>query len=197
MQQEINLYLALPRVEKKFLTFETITMIYGLFLLVLFLSYVYQLTGRSRQLDQLATLNVQLTEAKKQLEMTIAKYPLINPDDITGSVNRLQADISLKKELITALSEPTRFSAYLTTIGSADINGLWLSDIIFLKNGSEIQLKGIALREENIHRYYDSLKAQSLFSNMEFELQGVTLQTENKDSTKNINFEIKGKEIVS
>lgn len=191
--QQINLFLLLPKTKKQILTFEVILIVYGFFIFLLFLNYSFELIKKNQLQNQVASLNVLVFQEKNQLERTMIEFPLINPEDLEGSMKKLQDEVSAKIKLMAIISNSVKFSSYLTSFANADITGLWLTQMQITQNGYAIDLKGLATHEDHIHQYYEELKKQSIFAPLKFELLGVSAAQDEKGEPMGVSFMINGR----
>jgi hypothetical protein len=159
--QQINLYKHLPQPVKSLLDARSLLVLYGVFCLMLMLSWLVSLMLKFHDNSKLNAAMAQYTASQHLLVQLSEKYP--------SSAVQLKAPDAAKIAYCHF-----KFSNYLETLGHVSVPGIWLSVILISDHGKSIVLKGHALVESQIQYYVDQLNKQKLLSNAPLILQDVT-----------------------
>ena len=99
----------------------------------------------------------------------------------------MQNQLSAKLKMLNLLTQRSNFSSYLTGLAGVDMQGIWLTDIIFNNVTQKIYLKGFALQSELIAKTLVKLETQPAFTTLNFEVQNII------ENSSPLSFEISSK----
>ncbi len=195
MKQQINLY----QVEKqKFVlnfTFNYALSALALFVFVLGSITAYDVVNYYHIKKEFQKLDKEHTEKERKLQ-SISKQV---PEERTR--NQLVADIknleNEKKEKINVISlllsegnsKSTGFSVYLDFLANHTVQGVWLTELNFKDNGSDLVMRGKAVNAGDVPILITSLSSGSAFKGKTFE----TFKVEADHTLKYVDFVLQTK----
>jgi hypothetical protein len=173
MRQEINLYNYLPKKTGFDLTKKMVLYSYGAFLLLLLMFHFLLLLQRHKLVIQLNELTTTVSLEQQQLAMIMQKYPVNDLVSLKEVIHNLQLEYENKGRLIDLFSPYANFSAYLEGLGNATVEGVWLTEITFNREGNKIDLKGYTLQPVLLEKLYSRLAMQPIFSDLAFKVNEI------------------------
>lgn len=136
------------------------------------------LASTQSELDTLRTAN-----ATKRANVT-------DPEALRQQVNQLQEQQFVQNELMTLLQSEQQtagFSAYLTSLAHARVDGLWLNEILIAHNATrQLTLKGATVDALRVPELLQNLASQDQFAGQRFE----RLDLSADDDTDTVQFAI-------
>jgi len=174
MQQQINLYVLLPKQAKIQASLKKMLFIYGAFIIFLLLISLFDIRQQHQYSNQLTQLQDQLTIKKQQLTLLISKYPMLNPKDLDTSMKQLQDELDIKNKMVALLSEGSGFSPQFKAFALSSVRGAWLTNMVISIKDRHIGLKGQALIETAVYQFLNQLVHQPVFVNTPLELRELT-----------------------
>jgi hypothetical protein len=156
--QQINLYTHLPHPVKSLLDARALLVLFGVFCLMLMLSYGVGLLQRHHDNVKLERASQQFETAQLQIKALVLKYPsaVVQAPDVT--------------KLIYC---KFKFSTYLEAFAAAIVPGVWLTNISISAHGASLAVKGHALLEGQAQLYAEQLNNESLFKQTPLVLQDI------------------------
>lgn len=194
MRQQVNLYILLPKERKWRFTKETLIVCYAVFVFLLLFNVAFKLWNRhslQRDLNQAIVTQTRLTD---QLNSLAKQEPLIDLNDLTGSVKKIVNDINANQKLSQVLSYNVSFSSYLSALTTAIVPDVWLTEIQFNASDQLIILRGSALRAASIQQFLERLSRQPVFSKLQFNMEDLT-ETVVENQQNSFNFVISTKPV--
>lgn len=98
---------------------------------------------------------------------------VIDPEALRQQVSELQARQSEQSALMALLQaeqQVTGFSAYLTSLAEARVEGLWLNEILIAHNATrQLTLKGATVDAVHVPELLQNLANETLFAGQRFE----------------------------
>src|SRR5437868_1064929 len=105
MQQQVNLYLGLPKVAKQFLYAKQIAQICGIFIGFLFLISIFQGIGNSFYTSRATTLQTKLEIVSKKLAEVTARYPRVSKENqLRAEMQQLHQQINANNRILQTVS---------------------------------------------------------------------------------------------
>jgi hypothetical protein len=180
MNQQINLYLHLPRPRKRFSAGLAIRWGLTAALICLLLIFVLQLRknwGLHDQFRQLSQQEEQLKEALEQARKKIQALP--SAAELDKEIQAVEKAISGDAQLLKEAEQLRQwqaegFSGYLVHLGGKETSGLWLKRIVIGDGGGSLTLAGSALEPELIPRFIREMAEDQKF----FSLKTAVLKVE-------------------
>lgn len=190
MQQQINLYRYLKLPPKYFLTLENILILYGLYIVLLFINTTFELSKKNQLSEQANSVNIELRDQTDYLNKVKAQYPSVNLSDLQGTMRRLKEELSSKGDIAAMLSKQTSFTNYFTALSAATIYGVWLTEIEITRSGLSVTLKGMTIKSILLQKYIDQLHKQPIFSKADIKLQEINQNPnpDNQNTNSYVNF---------
>ena len=191
--QQINLLPLLPKKTRQFFNLKFIVVMSGVFFMILLVKSFFSFNQNLLLNNEVKQLRVELAQAQITLQKTLFAYPTINPDDLSGSMSKLMTEVSTKTRLKLALSNPVKFSIYLTALSSAINPGVWLTTFSIQNKGAKIDLRGQASTELLIYDFNQRLRVEPLFRDMDISVLEVSRVQDEKNNLTALNFNLFGK----
>jgi len=174
MLQQINFYNLLPKKSGFQLSRQWVLSIYSVFVLLLIFIYGVELRQKQHLLPQYTLLHNQMSVLQQQLLSLTQQYPVSDAIILKNTVHELQQKLLSKSKMLNLLTSKINFSAYLLGFAAVNVQGIWLTEIVFNNAEQKIDLKGFALQSELIEKLLDQLSKETAFSTVKFEVQNIT-----------------------
>jgi hypothetical protein len=171
MQQNINLFLYLPKKIRLRLSLEWVVIICAGYFFFLMMNYSFNQWKRYQLTAQLKNLNEQLQNEEKNLQQLAKQYALTDLKDIATSKLKLEKDLDIKAKMLAQFLNPLQFSDYLVGFSQASLPGMWLTDFSISATDQKIQLHGRSLLATQAQTFLENLQNQYVFINMPFVLE--------------------------
>ncbi|EKD72142.1 MAG: MshA biogenesis protein MshI-2 [uncultured bacterium] len=192
LRQEINLYqfLEKPRTSSSFLSWKALWLSNLFFVGFLFLIYLYSLWDIHSLKVQKDAASYQATKLEKTFYQIKNTYPqLFFSQDAALTVNQFKQKIADQEKMLQMLAAQHFFSEDLLALSRIIAPQVWLTDILMVKGGQEITLKGNSLSRQDVHVFLKNLSQEKIFSG--FNLNVNSIEGSNKDDlNKNVKFEL-------
>lgn len=172
MQQEINLYASLPQPSKT-ISLKQMTIIYAIFMLLLFTIYGYQYYRSASVINELQKFNQLRANAVEQL---ISLTPQITPLTSSSMVD-MQHELATRGLLLRALSSGKRWVDYFTALSQTIPNGVWLTAIDVRDMSEEIILQGKANNRILIQHFLSNLNHHPIFKGQTLSLVNISQES--------------------
>lgn len=187
MSQQINLFNPIFLKQKKY--FSAVAMMQALGLLVAgslaVAAYAtYQVSNLTREAELSAA---QLQAAQAQLAKVKADYgPRQKNAALEQQIQKLETETQAFKQVFDILQKgelgnTNGYSAYLAAFARRIVDGVWLTGFNLAGAGSEIELRGRALRPELIPAYINNLKREPVMQGKSF----ATLEMQSPEARQN------------
>lgn len=186
MTQQVNLYQPILRRQEKVFSAKTIGQIVLVAVVVMVISWGFNLWQVKRYEAELANLQRSEKATTEQFTALTAKLQgETESRDLRTVVDSLRVESQLKQKLLQSIDqqgvgEANGFAERFAALGRQRINGLWLTDIVFLDNGANIILGGQAYRADLVPQLIQKLSAEPSFSGTRFREIEVRLPDDNK-----------------
>ena len=198
MQQRINFYSHVDKIEKDWWDFSRLGQLCGASLLAVVLLWVFALYERheSDAALQLAIANEQkLAEELTALQQE--KKSSGSEDSLLSQIRNLQSDIKIKRDIVSRVSGdpkqvPIKFSDYLQGLGQQHIDGLWFKRIQLLHGGDKLALSGYTQKPEYLPQYLQKLADEEAFVGHQFSVFRMSLS----EDKALLDFEVRSEEAV-
>lgn len=181
MSQQINLFNPIFLKQKKY--FSAVAMLQALALLIfgslMVAAYAtYQVSALTKEA---ALSAAQLQAAQAQLAKVRAEYaPRQKSQALEQQIVKFETDIQSYKQVFDILEKgdfgnTKGYSAYLAAFARQIVDGVWLTGLSLVGAGNEIEVRGRALRPEQIPAYINNLKREPVmqgksFANLEMQV---------------------------
>jgi len=170
MQQNINLYLFLPRTTKSFLTFLGMKYICFSFLLFLMIFYIFSLWGEHRQTQRIDNIHGQLNKIQNRIAAIQAQYPLINLNQGNSTAQKLQKELDESNKTAEFFSRNKEVSSYFIGFAKAVVPGVWLDNIQIALDQKKITLYGYAVNSKSVQQFMNHLTDPKELEGMHFQM---------------------------
>jgi hypothetical protein len=157
--QQINLYTYLPHPVKSILDARALSVLFGVFCLMLMLTYCVGLMQKHQDKVKLAQANQGFQVAKDRLSALVLQFP---------------SAVTTAPDVAKLAYCKFKFSTKLEALAAAIVPGVWLSDISIAAQGESLAIKGHALIEGQVQLYVEQLNNQKTFQQTPLVLQDMT-----------------------
>ena len=191
--QQINLYQAEFRKEKKPLSAENLLQL--VVVVAVLLTAVYAFSYWQLMLSNNELLALQ--QEKKRVEQRIVELqkthkPLAKNPRLTQDIQRHQKWVIVRQQAINVLSEKRfgnteGFADYFTGLAKQRMEGVWLTELTFNNGGSKLGMQGSALKPELVPQFLQRLSNEEIFTGTRF--RSLVMNRE-KESERQINFSL-------
>jgi len=191
MSQQINLYNPIFLEKKK--VFSAVTLAQGLVMiligLVLFGVYgEYQVNSLR---TEAANWGAQVRAVQNQLDMAVSQFtPREKSKTLADDVMRAEAELASQREVFAVVSKgglgnTKGYSEYLRAFARQIQSGIWITGIGILGAGTEIELRGRALKADLLPTYINRLKSEPVmqgknFANLDMQVPLVDVDAKNE-----------------
>lgn len=190
MQQQINLYLLLPKKSQFQINLRSIIFIYVACLGLLLALGSYESWYNRHLTKQIDALSQEIAQTQQRLAVISAQYSTLDAKEIQKTIDKLKLEIHSKENAINILLPLAGAPAYMTALAQAAIPNVWLAEFNFNMVEGGANLKGNALKATQPKEFMEQLQQQSVFSKMRFELRELSEAQADKDQKAIVNFYI-------
>jgi len=174
MSQQINLFNPIFLKQKKY--FSAVAMMQALALLVIgSLAVAAYATYQVSSLTKEAALSAsQLQLAQEQLAKVRAEYGARQKSAaLEQQISKTETEMQSYKQVFDVLQKgelgnTNGYSAYLAAFARQIVDGVWLTGFNLVGAGNEVELRGRALRPEQIPAYISKLKREPIMKGKSF-----------------------------
>ena len=181
MSQQINLFNPIFLKQEKHFSALTMAQGLGIILLASLLLTAYASFQLAKLQNDRASVGNQLQLAQNQLAKVTAAYATKQKDPgLDAKVQRKQAEVQSLQQVSDLLEKgqfgnTSGYADYMTAFARQIGNGIWLTGFTIQGAGSDIAIKGNALRPELVPLYLSRLKTEPVmqgasFSTLEMQL---------------------------
>lgn len=172
--QQINLYQPLFRKQEKIFSAKTIVqgaVLVALGMLAFFVYAAWQTRGLETQLAQFQRQRDDAAQRVTELARTMPERS--KSLALEQEVTRLRSELHHKQQVVAQLADRSRgntsgYAAHLEGLARQHLPPLWLTHIALRRGGSVVELRGSALRPEQVPQYLQRLSAEPAFAGVEF-----------------------------
>jgi Tfp pilus assembly protein PilN len=193
--QQINLYQAEFRKEKKPLTADMLLQVIAVLAVVLLAFYAFSYWQLLQSRQQLSQLQQQKKQATQRLaELRKIHKPLAKNPRLANDIKRYQQWANVRQQAINVLSEKKfgnteGFANHFVGLARQRLQGVWLTELSFSSGGSNIGMQGSALQPELVPRFLQRLSAEEIFTGTRF--RSFVMNRE-KETKQQIDFSLQG-----
>ena len=190
MSQQINLFNPVFMKQRKY--FSAVTMLQGLFLIVLgsalFYGYaLYQIQSMSNESVKAKQLHAaeQARLQRYKSEFSPEESSKLLDSDLKTAEKKLKVQLALIEKLKNgAIGNTSGYSGYMRAFARQAVNGLWLSDFEIVGDGSRISLDGSVLSPDLLPVYIRKLNQEPVMRGKTFAALQMRLRNDNSGAVE-------------
>lgn len=184
--QQINLYQLELEETREALNADLLFKAVVLLLVVLGGVYGYRYWSYQQDSQLLDELQVTQQQAQQRLLQVQQTYqPRQKNPRLQKDIQRYESWIAAREQAVLVLSEKRfgnteGFAGHFTGLARQTMHGLWLTGLRFSEGGSQVGLKGSALKPELVPQFLQRLSAEDVFSGTRFDSLVMSREKEEK-----------------